>query len=136
MKVIHYPPLLRVPQQHPATATLPCSEWNTDESFFWQNSEENLELISLVTTEASRSLYEPYSYWIGAEDRDKEDQWVDSNTGLPLAYKNFQSGQPDDYGTDGEDCVVLISWGSWNDFSCGSAAHGYLCEFFVEYIHT
>nr|ATE51203.1 C-type lectin [Portunus trituberculatus] len=101
-----------------------------------QNSEENLELISLVTTEASRSLYEPYSYWIGAEDRDKEDQWVDSNTGLPLAYKNFQSGQPDDYGTDGEDCVVLISWGSWNDFSCGSAAHGYLCEFFVEYIHT
>ncbi|XP_045106146.1 tetranectin-like [Portunus trituberculatus] len=100
------------------------------------NPEEDSQLTSLVAEETS--TYDSYwtGYWIGVDDREKEDEWVDSNTGLPVAYKNFQGVQPDNFGEHGEDCVVLLPWDSWNDFPCAQPAKGYLCEFSVEKVHT
>ena len=67
----------------------------------------------------------------------KEGSWIWTNSGKHLnqfSYSNWRMGQPDDYGTHGEDCAMKsygeeVEWfqNSWTDFNCGAttAGHGY-----------
>nr|XP_006211678.1 mannose-binding protein A-like [Vicugna pacos] len=48
-------------------------------------------------------------------------------TGGRITYSNWKSNEPNDHGS-GEDCVVLLSDGLWNDISC-SASFLAVCEF-------
>jgi hypothetical protein len=69
--------------------------------------------------------------WIGLNDRAVEGRfvWV---TGAPVTYTNWQSGEPNDYGLSGEDCVEMYTSGLWNDESCGDSLR-FVCECDPEY---
>lgn len=48
-------------------------------------------------------------------------------TGGRLAYSNWKSNEPNNHGS-GEDCVVLLQDGLWNDITCSSSFTA-VCEF-------
>ncbi|XP_057565804.1 low affinity immunoglobulin epsilon Fc receptor [Hippopotamus amphibius kiboko] len=64
--------------------------------------------------------------WIGLRDLDIEGEfiWMDNN---PLDYSNWQPGEPNDAG-QGENCVMMLGSGQWNDAFCGSFLHGWVCD--------
>ncbi|XP_073671216.1 uncharacterized protein [Paramisgurnus dabryanus] len=77
-----------------------------------RNADENKALVKLSV--ASGLSFNPY---IGATDRDKEGQFVDTD-GKPLTFTNWASGQPDDY-LGAQDCsVVRVGSGFWDDVGC------------------
>ena len=66
--------------------------------------------------------------WIGLQ-RDLTDssrwQWVDGSAAF---YSHWLSGEPNNHGDSGEDCVVMNPHiGTWNDQGCWSS-HYYVCE--------
>ncbi|KAI4541615.1 hypothetical protein MG293_008757 [Ovis ammon polii] len=64
--------------------------------------------------------------WIGLRDLDIEGEfiWMDNQ---PLDYSNWQPGEPND-GGQGENCVMMLGSGKWNDAFCGSDLHGWVCD--------
>ncbi len=52
-------------------------------------------------------------YWLGLSDVAQEGNFV-WNNGAPLTYSNWNTNEPNDYGS-GEDFVHVISNGKWND---------------------
>lgn len=69
-------------------------------------------------------------FYIGANDMKSEGtfEWTDS---IPLTFKKFYPGEPNDGGDD-EDCVQLGRYPgmreAWNDISC-SLKFGFVCKF-------
>ncbi|HUH03465.1 MAG TPA: C-type lectin domain-containing protein [Kofleriaceae bacterium] len=66
--------------------------------------------------------------WAGGNDIAEEALWV-WVTGELMGYTNWRSGEPNDYGTTGEDCMVIEgdNGGLWDDRPCASS-YGYICE--------
>jgi hypothetical protein len=75
--------------------------------------------------------------WIGLDDLATEGTfvWVD---GTPLAFANFHAGEPNNSGTDGEDCAVIAGQRvgkQWDDRPCVPNGNGQggdyarLCQF-------
>ncbi len=64
------------------------------------------------------------SNWIGLTDENVEGtfEWV---SGEPLTYTNWNSGEPNDYGT-GEDRVEFLNNGLWNDNANGTIRNSIL----------
>uniref|UniRef100_A0A8C6A485 Fc epsilon receptor II n=1 Tax=Marmota marmota marmota TaxID=9994 RepID=A0A8C6A485_MARMA len=64
--------------------------------------------------------------WIGLRDLDLEGEfiWMD---GSPLDYSNWNLGEPNN-GDQGEDCVMMLGSGKWNDASCRSELDAWVCE--------
>ncbi|KAI4583919.1 hypothetical protein MJG53_007198 [Ovis ammon polii x Ovis aries] len=64
--------------------------------------------------------------WIGLRDLDIEGEfiWMDNQ---PLDYSNWQPGEPND-GGQGENCVMMLGSGKWNDAFCGSDLYGWVCD--------
>merc|ERR550517_511091 len=57
------------------------------------------------------------SYWLPFSDQDTEESWMDLNTGLPIDYSNWASGQPN--GRRTQNCAVVSSSNDkWGDDSC------------------
>ncbi|KAF6306204.1 Fc fragment of IgE receptor II [Rhinolophus ferrumequinum] len=67
--------------------------------------------------------------WIGLRDLNIEGDfvWMDEN---PLDYSNWRPGEPNDGGERGlgEDCVMMLSSGQWNDAFCGNQLDGWVCD--------
>ncbi|XP_071822362.1 uncharacterized protein [Apostichopus japonicus] len=65
-------------------------------------------------------------WWIGLYDIGTEGdfQWIDCTR--PTSFDNWGPEQPDDYNGD-EDCVLIASDWSWNDWVCSDRVM-YLCE--------
>ncbi|XP_077652717.1 low affinity immunoglobulin epsilon Fc receptor [Urocitellus parryii] len=64
--------------------------------------------------------------WIGLRDLDLEGEfiWMD---GSPLGYSNWNLGEPNN-GDQGEDCVMMLGSGKWNDASCRGELDAWVCE--------
>ncbi|XP_045680096.1 low affinity immunoglobulin epsilon Fc receptor isoform X1 [Phyllostomus hastatus] len=64
--------------------------------------------------------------WIGLRDLDIEGEfvWMD---GSPLEYSNWRPGEPNN-GGEGEDCVMMLGLGQWNDAFCNSHLEGWMCD--------
>ncbi|XP_024406977.2 low affinity immunoglobulin epsilon Fc receptor isoform X2 [Desmodus rotundus] len=64
--------------------------------------------------------------WIGLRDLDIEGEfvWMD---GSPLDYSNWRPGEPNN-GGEGEDCVMMLGLGQWNDAFCNSHLEGWICD--------
>ncbi|XP_006775471.1 PREDICTED: low affinity immunoglobulin epsilon Fc receptor [Myotis davidii] len=64
--------------------------------------------------------------WIGLRDLHTEGEfvWMDQSA---LDYSNWRPGEPNN-GGQGEDCVMLLGSGQWNDASCSSYLDGWVCD--------
>ncbi|XP_036902807.1 low affinity immunoglobulin epsilon Fc receptor isoform X1 [Sturnira hondurensis] len=64
--------------------------------------------------------------WIGLRDLNIEGEfvWMDGST---LDYSNWRPGEPNN-GGEGEDCVMMLGFGQWNDAFCNTHLEGWMCE--------
>ncbi|XP_007520808.1 mannose-binding protein C [Erinaceus europaeus] len=86
-----------------------------------RNEEEN---------KAIQSLAKEKTPFLGITDQEIEGQFVDM-AGNTITYKNWNDGEPNNAGPPpGEDCVVLLTNGKWNDATCSTSAPA-ICEFSI-----
>ncbi|TNF23164.1 MAG: hypothetical protein EP329_27900 [Deltaproteobacteria bacterium] len=64
--------------------------------------------------------------WIGVDDLSEESRWVGPD-GQPVELTFWDNWEPNDVGSAGADCVVMESWGLWNDVTCNAVVEGVLC---------
>ncbi|XP_053442013.1 mannose-binding protein A-like isoform X2 [Nycticebus coucang] len=64
--------------------------------------------------------------FLGITDEATEGQFM-YVTGGSLSYTNWKKDEPNDHGS-GEDCVIILKEGIWNDISCASSFLA-VCEF-------
>lgn len=68
--------------------------------------------------------------WIGLSDAEDEDTWVWVDGSL-LTYEHWDSGEPNDGGTHGEDCALMMTSpgreAEWDDRPCNTD-RPYVCE--------
>lgn len=81
---------------------------------------------------AAISLGSTVDLWIGATDLVTEGTFLWPDT-TPVVFSAWSPGEPNDGGTDGEDCSVLAFTaqraGKWDDRNCITAAYTALCSF-------
>ncbi|HCH63640.1 MAG TPA: hypothetical protein DFR83_12610, partial [Deltaproteobacteria bacterium] len=68
-------------------------------------------------------------YWLGLSDQSVEGDWGTWESGLPVTYTNWGSGEPNNFCDSAgcEDCLEMIANSYWNDQRC-YGAHGLFCE--------
>ncbi|XP_076980489.1 mannose-binding protein A-like [Tamandua tetradactyla] len=81
-----------------------------------KNAEENKAIQDMATG----------SVFLGITDEVTEGQFM-YVTGGRLTYNNWKKDEPNNHGS-GEDCVILLKDGVWNDISCSSSFQA-VCEF-------
>ncbi|ELW71865.1 Mannose-binding protein C [Tupaia chinensis] len=81
-----------------------------------RNAEENEAIQSLVSADI----------FLGFTDEVTEGNFVDL-VGRSMTYKNWAEGEPNN-ANSGENCVVLLKDGKWNDVPC-SFSYQAVCEF-------
>lgn len=81
-----------------------------------KNAEENQAIQDVAKDTA----------FLGITDEVTEGQFIDM-TGGRLTYSNWKKDEPNNFGS-GEDCVILLKDGLWNDISCSSSFLA-VCEF-------
>ncbi|XP_055977003.1 mannose-binding protein A-like [Sorex fumeus] len=81
-----------------------------------KNAEENQAIQNVANDIA----------FLGITDMETEGQFM-YVTGGKITYSNWKKNEPNDHGS-GEDCVVLLKDGNWNDISCSSSFVA-VCEF-------
>ncbi|KAM5242558.1 mannose-binding protein C isoform 1-T2 [Hipposideros larvatus] len=64
--------------------------------------------------------------FLGITDVETEGHFVDL-MGRPVTYQNWNSNEPNN-ADSGEDCVIILRGGKWNDVSCSSSSFA-VCEF-------
>jgi hypothetical protein len=70
-------------------------------------------------------------YWIGLTDRDREVTFQWYSRKMPLAFANWNFGQPDGNDAEDEDCVCLDyndRKGRWSDIKCSKSNYVALCQ--------
>ncbi|KAK7483730.1 hypothetical protein BaRGS_00025051 [Batillaria attramentaria] len=85
-----------------------------------ETSEENNFLKGLLR---ENNLH---SAWIGLEDFVAEGEFVWSSSGQLAEYKNWESGEPNDFRRE-QDCGTLLSSGQWHDNNC-EIKFPFICE--------
>ena len=81
-----------------------------------KNAEENKAIQDMA----------PDIAFLGITDEVTEGQFM-YVTGGRMGYSNWKKGEPNNHGS-GEDCVLLLRDGLWNDISCSSSFLA-ICEF-------
>nr|XP_006815993.1 PREDICTED: uncharacterized protein LOC102808711 [Saccoglossus kowalevskii] len=120
--------------------------WFSMEAKTWMESEQDcvlrgghltrvqdkvtLEAIVYHIFEAYRGL-ETYSYWIGANDLEHEDQFIYNDideTVVDTETDLFYSGEPNNLGTNGQQCLILLNdFGFRIDDMWCDMSHRYIC---------
>ena len=66
-------------------------------------------------------------FWIGIHDITNEGTFTYESNGQPIGYKNWNYGEPNDWGS-GEDCAeIYVNTGKWNDLSCNNK-QSFVCD--------
>jgi len=80
---------------------------------------DSLEAESIVA-QYSDEHYDETVFWIGTRDHEIEGHftWETSGEELTKHYSNWNEGEPNNAGDEGEDCLEVTSNG-WNDMDCG-----------------
>uniref|UniRef100_A0A8C4RNZ6 Mannose-binding protein A-like n=1 Tax=Erpetoichthys calabaricus TaxID=27687 RepID=A0A8C4RNZ6_ERPCA len=65
--------------------------------------------------------------YLGVNDMKIEGQYEDFNTGNPVMFTNWRSGEPNDHQSE-EDCSEMKSDGTWNDLWC-KWSRAIICQF-------
>nr|XP_004658055.1 mannose-binding protein A-like [Jaculus jaculus] len=81
-----------------------------------KNAEENKAIQAMINDSA----------FLGITDEVTEGQFM-YVTGGRLTYSNWKQNEPNNFGS-GEDCVIILKDGLWNDYSCTSSLL-VVCEF-------
>jgi len=75
------------------------------------------------------------NFWVGVNDIAEEGSWVYASSGSPLAFNDWNSGEPNNYdhGDDagGEDCAEVYPGGLLNDNTC-KATRNSVCTYELE----
>ena len=124
----------------PPTYVLVDSEmtWTDAEAYCVNTYGGHLARIaSSAQNTLARDARGSHTVWIGFNDRAQEGAWTWSDGSFQSAdsYTRWDSGEPNDDGSGGEDCATLIGsppgWqqttGKWNDRSCTSEQR-FLCQ--------
>ena len=83
-----------------------------------ETEEENAAVLALDA--------DVQAFWLGLSDLDTEGTFAWSD-GTPVAYTNWNAGEPNDAGGN-EDCAQLVrATESWNDLDC-TVPRSYVCE--------
>ncbi|XP_009465922.1 PREDICTED: C-type lectin domain family 17, member A-like [Nipponia nippon] len=87
--------------------------------------------LAIVDTEQENKflanhVMENRVFWLGLTDMHKEGDWQWVN-GRSLSLSFWNSGEPNNVGHHGEDCVTIYSSGRWNDATC-SNNEAWICE--------
>ena len=109
------------PKTNYETATAACSE---------QLGAAPVMIASQAEQDRVRAAVGGGTYWLGLTDAETEGvfRWVDGT--LP-GWTAWNTGEPNDWGDDGEDCTELLGNGLWNDLSCGGERR-FVCEALCE----
>ena len=65
--------------------------------------------------------------WIGATDAVKEGTWIWESSKTSMTYSYWNRGEPNN-GYGGENCLVSLNGGWWNDDSCERTWLSSMCE--------
>ncbi|XP_053391124.1 CD209 antigen-like protein C [Mercenaria mercenaria] len=65
--------------------------------------------------------------WVGITDRNAEGQWTGVRNGKRVEFTHWDSGQPNNFAANDEDCAVMYSNGKWHDYEC-SHTSAFVCK--------
>ncbi|XP_053677323.1 perlucin-like [Anopheles nili] len=72
------------------------------------------------------------AHWLGGTDNGIEGAWIWISRNKPVGsldgYTNFNSGEPNNAGSNGENCLSIDSNFVWNDLPCDLTLP-YVCEY-------
>ncbi|XP_053677345.1 perlucin-like [Anopheles nili] len=92
-----------------------------------QSKDENDEVKKAIKTAGVIG-----TYWIGGTDNGIEGSWIWISRNKPVGsldgYTNFNSGEPNNLGTSGENCLTINYNFQWNDLPCDNTIP-YVCEY-------
>jgi len=88
---------------------------NVDSHLAEVNSEE--EHVALAA-EINRQKKKGVFFWLGITDRNLEGSWVLESNGESVPFTDWKTGEPNDAGSEGEDCAHWDSDMKWNDRHC------------------
>merc|ERR1712130_80935 len=95
---------------------------------------ESAEVNNAIIAEIKRRNFasRKIEFWLGITDRHSEGRWVLESTGKSVVFTDWNSGEPNNYGS-GENCAHINSNYKWNDRKCNGATEGMwmftaLCE--------
>ena len=93
---------------------------------------DNNNAVSLIESLESQEPSDDdlgYHIWIGLTDYYTEDSffWLDGSGSVFDGYSNWHDGEPNDFGSTGEDCVIIHRQNNheWEDRPCDSDAQYY-----------
>ena len=85
------------------------------------------EIFTAMNKSFSGVCEEKDGFYLGFTDREVEGEWVDVNTGAPMTWQPWRTGQPNNYGGN-ENCAVdFRREGKFNDIIC-STTYCSICE--------
>ena len=109
-------------------------DWQTAKRFCEQKGGHLVAITSAEENNIIKSNVKDLSnerYWLGLTDIDLQSKWK-WITGESLSYKNWSSGEPNDFAGIESYAELVTTNGEWNDlrgFACVTLNIGFICEY-------
>ena len=89
-----------------------------------KSKSESDKVLALAKSKGVRDVF-----WIGINDKARENRFVYESDGKNIGWKNWNGGEPNNCHPwrCQEDCVEVTSNGKWNDKNC-NIRRSFVCE--------